>query len=193
MKVGVLFFGEPATHLWCKQIVRHSMNHLLDHGLSETIEYLTNFFRKCLMGKYVDVSEQLEEKFANLASFQTFFFSSFFVTGRLCFCWGPTSKMRYGQEEIRRAEMRSKKVKWKSWRVFLRETKMQVPCLTNIVKGLVLLMMIFSSKMFELFLWPSCVRLGFVFFGTSIAGCEFYEVVSIDLWLTFEVDYICRK
>ena len=53
------------------------MNHPLDHGLSETIEYLTNFSRKCLMGKRVDVSEQLEEIFANLASFQTFF-SKFF-------------------------------------------------------------------------------------------------------------------
>ena len=132
------------------------MNHPLDHGLSETIEYLTNFSRKCLMGKRVDVSEQLEEIFANLASFQTFFFKFFCYIAALFLLRTYVERWRYGREEIRRAEMRSQKVEWKSWKVFLRETMMQVPCLTNIVKGLVLLM-IFSSKMFELFLWPSRV------------------------------------
>ena len=65
-----------------------------------------------------------------------------------------------------------RKKKWSGGLVILRETKYSdfIPDKDLIWKGLYLLMMV-SSKTFELFLWLSCFSFGFGFLRTLISGC----------------------
>ena len=102
VKVGVLFFCKPATHLLYKQIFRRSMI-FLTLVCTKRLSIYSNFFRMCLMGKRVDVSENLE------ATFVLSKFSFFFNKTRLFLVRTTVHSWINKQEEIRRAEMRKEK------------------------------------------------------------------------------------
>ena len=163
VKVGVLFFCKPATHLLYKQIFRRSMI-FLTLVCTKRLSIYSNFFRKCLMGKRVDVSENLEATFV-LSKF-SFFLQNTFVFGEDDCSQLDKRTGRNSQSGDAKEEM-----KWRIGRLSFGKQNIQASYLTKIIwKGLYLLMIV-SSKTFELYLWLSCFSFGFGFLRTLISGC----------------------